>query len=420
MVNVNPLKGFRDFYPKEKGVQNFVFKKIREVAKLLGYEEYDGPVVEPMELYLNKTSKELIDKQTFKIQDKNNNILVLRPEMTPTLARMVANKTQNIIFPTKLFNIGLRYRYEAPQKGREREFYQMDFDILGSDSLISDAESIYTAIKIFQVFGSSDKDFVLYINSRSEMEKCLLKLGFDKKLFGKLFKIIDKQDKINNKTFVNLLLSIEKDRTKVNALVNFLYTKRVEKSEYFNQLFQLLKEYRIDQYCQINYNITRGLDYYTGLVFEIREKGAFELKRALLGGGRYNNLIKQFNKNLKISGVGFALSDVVLMEFLKNKNLLPKDVEKPITCLTTIFNKDTLNKTLEIVRYLRDEGLSCDLYQEIGVKLDKQLKYANKKGIPYIIIIGPEEIKKNKITIRNMKTGEQKDIKKEELLKVLK
>ena len=267
MVNVNPLKGFRDFYPKEKGVQNFVFKKIREVAKLLGYEEYDGPVVEPMELYLNKTSKELIDKQTFKIQDKNNNILVLRPEMTPTLARMVANKTQNIIFPTKLFNIGLRYRYEAPQKGREREFYQMDFDILGSDSLISDAESIYTAIKIFQVFGSSDKDFVLYINSRSEMEKCLLKLGFDKKLFGKLFKIIDKQDKINNKTFVNLLLSIEKDRTKVNALVNFLYTKRVEKSEYFNQLFQLLKEYRIDQYCQINYNITRGLDYYTGLVF---------------------------------------------------------------------------------------------------------------------------------------------------------
>ena len=140
----------------------------------------------------------------------------------------------------------------------------------------------------------------------------------------------------------------------------------------------------------------------------------------MLGGGRYNNLIKQFNKNLKISGVGFALSDVVLMEFLKNKNLLPKDVEKPITCLTTIFNKDTLNKTLEIVRYLRDEGLSCDLYQEIGVKLDKQLKYANKKGIPYIIIIGPEEIKKNKITIRNMKTGEQKDIKKEELLKVLK
>ena len=159
MTGLNPLKGFRDLYPEEKGVQNFIFEKIRSVARLLGYEEYDGPIVESMDLYENKSSKELLERQTFQITSKKGNSLVLRPEMTPSLARMVANKASDLTFPIKLFNIGPRFRYEAPQKGRSREFYQADFDILGTNSIVSDAESIFTVVSIFKMLQADEKDF---------------------------------------------------------------------------------------------------------------------------------------------------------------------------------------------------------------------------------------------------------------------
>ncbi len=181
MTGLNPLKGFRDLYPQEKGVQSYLFEKIRQVANLLGYMEYDGPIVEPVELYENKTSRELLERQTFQIKNKKGEVLVLRPEMTPSLARMIANKAGQLNFPLKLYNIGARFRYEAPQKGRTREFYQADFDILGTNSIVSDAESIFTIVSIFRALGATEKDFVVYINSRVEMEKYLMDLGFKKK-----------------------------------------------------------------------------------------------------------------------------------------------------------------------------------------------------------------------------------------------
>ena len=421
MTGLNPLKGFRDLYPQDKGVQSFVFEKINEVARLLGYEAYDGPIVEPVGLYENKTSKELLERQTFQIKNKKGETLVLRPEMTPSLARMVANKAGELVFPLKLFNIGARFRYEAPQKGRTREFYQADFDILGTNSIVSDAESIFTIVSIFRALGATEKDFVVYINSRIEMEKYLMDLGFKKEQFKFLLNAIDKQDKLKNEDFIDLLLDIEKNKAKVDALIKFLYTKRNEKSPYFLKLFNLLDSYGVSKYCQINYNITRGLDYYTGVVFEVREKGEdeLELKRALLGGGRYDNLVSDLNKKLNIPGVGFALSDVVLIEFLENKNLLPKDVLKPVSCLITVFDSETLSKSIEIASFLRNKGIACELYQDEQTKLDKQLKYADKKNIPFVLIAGPSEIKINKVKLKNMKTGEQKDLIKEDLLKLL-
>lgn len=423
MAGLNPLKGFRDLYPQEKGVQSYIFEKIRQTAILLGYQEYDGPIVESVDLYENKTSKELLERQTFQIKDKKGEILVLRPEMTPSLARMVANRAGQLIFPLKLYNIGARFRYEAPQKGRTREFYQADFDILGTNSIVSDAESIFTIVSIFRALGATEKDFVVYINSRIEMEKYLMDLGFKKEQFKLLLNAIDKQDKLKNENFINLLLDIEKDREKVDALIKFLYTKRNEKTPYFLKLFNLLDSYGVSKYCEINYNITRGLDYYTGVVFEVREKTkenrGFELKRALLGGGRYDNLVSDFNKKLKIPGVGFATSDVILIEFLQNKNLLPNNLMQPSSCLITIFDKNLSYKSVELTAFLRKNNITCELYPEDQTKLDKQLKYADKKQIPYVVIIGPSEIKENKIKLKNMKTGEQKDVTKEELLKFL-
>lgn len=422
MTGLNPLKGFRDLYPKEKGVQNFIFEKIRGVARLLGYEEYDGPIVEPVGLYENKTSKELLERQTFQIKDKKGETLVLRPEMTPTLARMVANKAGQLTFPLKLYNIGARFRYEAPQKGRTREFYQADFDILGTSSLIADAESIYTLISIFKMLGADKKDFKVLINSRSYIEESLLKINIPKEKISTILNIIDKKAKVSKQEFDSMLK--DKDLTQNQILsINRLIDYKVKPADYsyFDELFSLLKSYGVEKYCEISPFTVRGLDYYTGVVFEAVEisDGKDSLNRSLFGGGRYDNLVSDFDQKLKIPGVGFATSDVILIEFLQNKNLLPTDIIKPVSCLVSVFNKETLNKSIGISNFLRGKGISCELYQDENTKLDKQLKFADKKGIPFVLIIGPSEIKINKVKLKNMKTGDQQDVDKEELIKLL-
>jgi len=416
-INLNPPRGFRDLYPPEKQIQEYIFDKLKNTANLFGFSFYDGPILENIAIYLDKTSKELIQRQTFSVKTKNET-LIMRPEMTPSLARMIANKTGQLNFPLKLFNLGLRFRYEAPQKGREREFYQADFDILGSDSIISDAEIINTAVKIFTSFGATEKDFVLYINSRQEMEKNLLKLGFSKKIYKQLLEIIDKQDKVSNDSFIKSLLSVDNNKQRVKKLVNFLFSTRQEVSSYFVELFSILKKLKIDKYCQVNYNIVRGLDYYTGLVFEIKQKGPFQLKRALLGGGRYDNLISNFNPKNNIQGVGFAASDVAIWEFLQTNKLLPNTFPAKTKVLATIFDPTLIDTSIKIVNLLRKNNISAEFYLDLK-KLDKQLKYADKKGIPYVIIIGPEEAKSKVYKLKNMKTGEQKTFDEKKLIEFL-
>ncbi|MFH1826814.1 MAG: histidine--tRNA ligase [bacterium] len=422
MTGLSPIKGFRDLYPQNKGVQSFIFKKINEVARLLGYEAYDGPMVEPVGLYENKTSKELLERQTFQIKNKKGEIFVLRPEMTPSLARMIANKAGELTFPLKLYNIGARFRYEAPQKGRSREFYQADFDILGSDSVISDAESIYTLISIFKSLGATEKDFKTYINYRPFIENALIKIGINKIKIGNLLNIIDKKEKVSKENFESMLKEEKLNSEQIQSINRLIDNSiKPEDNTYFQDLFSILKSYEIDKYCEINPSTVRGLDYYTGVVFETVEisKDNDKLNRAIAGGGRYDNLVGDFDKKLNIPGIGFALSDVVIIEFLQNKNLIPKQVLKPSSCLMTIFDEKTLPKSIEIASFLRSSGVSCELYPESNAKLDKQLKFADKKNIPYVLIIGPTEIKEDKIKIKNMKTGEQKDVNKEELIKLL-
>ncbi|OGK30043.1 histidine--tRNA ligase [Candidatus Roizmanbacteria bacterium RIFCSPHIGHO2_12_FULL_33_9] len=422
MTGLNPLKGFRDLYPQEKGVQSYLFEKMRQVANLLGYQEYDGPIVEPVGLYENKTSKELLERQTFQIKDKKGEILVLRPEMTPSLARMVANKAGQLIFPLKLYNIGARFRYEAPQKGRSREFYQADFDILGTKSIISDAESIYTLISIFEKLGATEKDFKVFINSRSYMEESLLNSNISKDKLSAILNIIDKKGKVEKNKFDAMLQDEKLSKEQILSIYRLIdkSTSGVD-YPYFKELFSILKSYGVDKYCEINTSTVRGLDYYTGVVFEAIEVSNEEgsLNRSLFGGGRYDNLVSDFDQKLEIPGVGFATSDVILLKFMQNKGLIPNSVLKSPSCLITVFDDKTLYKSVELSAYLRKNNISCELYPDSQTKLDKQLKYADKRMIPYVLIIGPTEIKTNKIKVKDMKTGEQKDMRKEELIKKL-
>ncbi len=406
MKQIQALRGFTDLYPREKALQQFVFSAFREVARQFGFEEYDGPIVEPVSLYANKSSEELLEKQTFQIKPRGeDDQWILRPEMTPTLARMIATKERELILPLKYFNIGPRFRYEAPQKGRSREFWQADFDILGSNSVLSDAEILVSAISILKTLGFTDDEFEVQINSRAFLQAQLLEIGVRQEQLGEVLQQIDRMDKSN----VKLDDSVKK---LIDSSIS------VQDDPYFKELFQYLKEYGVDKLCSINLRVVRGLDYYTGLVFEIKKKNATG-RVTLLGGGRYANLISNFNEKSEIAGVGYAVSDTALLAYLTEKNKLPDTSSKPTKVLVTVFNTDSVNASIQITTALRMSGISAELYPETDKKLDKQLKYADRNNIPYVLIIGPEEVDKKVYKLKDMKTKEQKELTKEELIKVL-
>lgn len=417
MKSLQALRGFRDLYPADKAVQNYIFETVRSVAKLYGYSEYDGPIVEPFELYADKTSEEILSRQTFEVLSKGEEKekWILRPEMTPSLARMVAARAGELTYPLRWFNIGARFRYEAPQKGRTREFWQTDFDLLGAKGIIADAEILQIVVAFYTALGASEKDFVVYINSRQEMEEELLDIGYSKEQYKDLLAVIDRQDKMNEDQFKKELAKVDGDAKKVSELVNFLNDSETD-SPYFKELFKILETMGVRKYVKINAGITRGLDYYTGLVFEVKEIGP--LRRSLLGGGRYDNLVAQYNPKFNIPGIGFAFSDVVTAEFLKDKKLVPPTVTNT-KVLVTIFSDETQDVSLKIAKTLRAAGVSTEIFPDSSKKLDKQLKYADKQQIPFVIIAGPDDIKKEIVIIKNMQDKTQQEVSKDDIVSEL-
>ena len=414
---LQPLKGFRQLYPSEKVIQSFVLQKAREIAKLYGFEEYDGPMLEPIELYLNKSSRELVEEQSFKVIDKNDKTYLMRPEMTPTLARMIAAKENSLTLPVRFSNIGLRYRYEAPQKGRDREFYQMDFDIIGSNSTIADAEIISIAVSLLKSCGATEKDFVLYINSRETLTKTLIEFGIAEKNIKKVISIIDKRDKVEKPVFVKMLQDASLSSGQI-ASINNLLDNPIEYEKSFAEILKLIDSYGISEFVKVNPAIVRGLDYYTGIVFEAKSKGP--LGRSLLGGGRYDNLVSGYGAKQKLGGVGFATSDSILIAFLGDSNLLPELNSVPSQVFVSIFDESTLDNSLRLARKLRENNIPTEVYPEVGVKLDKQFKYASTKQIPFVAIIGPDEAKNGTVTVKNMNDRTQEKLSIAELIEKLK
>lgn len=404
--SLQPIRGFRDIYPQDMVIQYHLFGTLKKVANLMGFEPYDGPLLEPIELYLNKTSEELINRQSYQVKTKDGETLIMRPEMTPSLARMIAARAPELTFPLKLFNLGLRYRYEAPQKGRLREFIQADFDILGSESILADAEILVAAIQIMLTFGAVQNDFKVYINSRKFMEGKLGDLGIKEKNVREMLTKIDRRDKSKQ----DLPKEVEE----------LLETKvKPEDNKYFQELFSILKNYGVDQYCEIDLSVVRGLDYYTGLVFEVK-KNQTEGRSTIIGGGRYDNLVGDLNPKLKIAGVGFAVSDVILKEFITDNNLLPGDLKtKQTKCLVTVFSEDTVLDSIKILNDLRGTNIASEVYLGIDVRLDKQLKYADRNSIPYVLIVGPEEIKKGTVVIKDLRTRTQEEVSRDKVVSFL-
>lgn len=404
-ANLQPLKGFRDFYPEQMRFRNFLFGKMRETSKLFGYEEYEGPTLEPIEIYNAKSDEELIKNQTFVLKDKNDKSLAMRPELTPTLARMVAAKQNELIFPLRWFSIGPRWRYEQPQKGRSREFWQWDIDLIGETSLKADAEIIVVACNFLKNLGLTPKEVVIKINNRRFLQEKLKAIKISSNKINLVYKAIDKKDKMTTNDWENYLREIVGNEKQAKDLKLILEEKVFGNFQELAELFALLKKFGVEEYIEFDPTIVRGLNYYTGTVFEVRDKeGEF---RTIIGGGRYDNLVGLFGDK-KIPGVGFAAGDVTLEEVLKKFSKMPK-IENNNKILVTVFDESLFNNSLTVSQKLKEKGVSNELYLNPD-KLDKQFKYADKKGIKYVVIIGPDEVKNKTVTIKDLTTGRQSTV----------
>ena len=407
-TKIQPVKGTRDFYPEDLAFQNWLFEKIRAISESFGYQEYDGPILEPIELYLAKTSEELIKQQAFTLKDQKGRELVMRPEMTPSVARMVAAKSYELPIPARLFNIGTRFRYEAPQKGRLREFYQWDMDMFGANTPEADAELIAVAAEFFKTLGFTPDDVVIKINDRSLIETKFALLDIHKDKWLELTTIIDRKEKLSPEAWQESLAKLDLSDQQIAELETVLRdTDFSFESENLTRIFSTLEDLGYRDYVEFDPSIVRGLLYYSSTVFEAKDRhGEF---RSLLGGGRYASLVAEYGGQ-DLSGVGFATSDIIIQEFLAHHNKLPDIKAKVADVLVVVVEEGAVRDALKVSTQLRLAQINTEFYPDPTVKLDKQFSFANKKGIPFVVIFGKDEMEKEIVTVKKMATGAQKQI----------
>lgn len=415
---IQGVKGTRDFYPEDQAFQNWFYQTIKTVSESFGFQEYEGPTIESLDLYAAKSGEELVKKQAFTLKDQSGKILALRPEMTPSLARMIAQKAGSLTFPIKWFTYGRRFRYENPQKGRGREFFQWDCDILGTNTPQADAEVICVAATTLQKIGLSPNEVRIKINDREFLQNKLETIGIVKEEVKKIFKIIDKKEKVDENDFKQMLQEEGLSETQIPSLLEILENKEAyTESPWLSEIFKLVKSAGLGDYIQFDPTIVRGLDYYTRTVFEGWDvKGEF---RSIWGGGRYDNLTAEVGSEQIIPGVGFAMGDMVITELLKVNEKYPLlDINKT-KVLVTVFSPEMFDESLKIANQLRINSINSEVYLIPGTKLDKQLKYADQKGIPFVIILGPDEKEKDVVTLKDLKLRTQKIVTTEQLVQEL-
>jgi len=411
---IQPVKGTREFYPLEMAVRNWIYENIRNVSESFGYSEYDGPFLEPIDLYAAKSGEELVKEQSFVFPDRGGNLITLRPELTPSLARMVAQKQRQLVYPLRWWSFGPFWRYEKPQKGRAREFFQWNIDLIGSKSPEADAELIAICAEFFKQIGLSPDNVKVLINDRRLMDQKLSELGIDVSLKKITLKIIDRQDKMDRSTWKTYALENGLTEEQFIGLTKILgNTNLYQESAELQTIFTALESLGVKEYVQFDPKIVRGLDYYTGVVFEARDVG--KSTRAILGGGRYDDLVKDVGGE-PLTGVGFAMGDVVLPIILEQYGLLPDLQVNPTQILVTIFDENLLPVSLTTATNLRRAGFSVQTYPE-PAKIGKQLKYADRCAVQFALVIGPEEKEQGIVQVKDLRTREQTSVPMDGLIK---
>ena len=427
-LSTKPLRGMEDYYPSDLREINWIIDNIRDVADLYSYEEFESPSLEPIEIFAAKSSDELVNEQSFIVEKKKGEKLILIPELTPSLARMITAKRQELKKPIRWFSVPTCYRYERPQKGRRREFKQINMDILGEDSLYADLEIFNIIVDIFSEFGATSEQFQIFYNNRRFIDSvCELILKVPKEKIPLVYKILDKADKLDDSEYEKYVLDIFQDEIVIQGITKLkeatslkdLLNQFEDISEEFydtigykelTSFIQLLEDVEISEYCTFSPGVSRGLDYYTGIVYEVFDTGKENI-RSIFGGGRYDDLLSLFSDE-KITGTGFGMGVLMFSLFLKTYNLIPEEIREPDytdTIYIASINKNVSDYALKLAQMVRGEDFPCIVDYRFS-NLKNQLSKANELGILIVLIVGPKEMEQNEVTIKNMNTEEQETI----------
>lgn len=415
---IQTVKGTREFYPEQMALRNFIYVKVRAASQSFGYQEYDGPFIEPIDLYAAKSGEELVKKQSFTFEDRGGDLVTLRPELTPSLARMIAAKQGELTFPVRWWSFGPFWRYEQPQKGRSREFFQWNVDMLGVNSPEADAELIAIGATFLRSVGLSPERALIYVNNRRLMDSEFdaLDIAPEKRL--DVSNLVDRRSKMESAKWDAYALELGLSQKQLDGLKNILADFELwKKSDELTRLFAALEALGVAEYVKFDPNIMRGLLYYTGTVFEAFDTTG-SLRRAIFGGGRYDNLLADVGGN-PISGVGFAMGDVVIGIILQEQGLVPEFVPSPADVLVTVFDEALWMKSFELSTQLRNAGIPAMVYPE-PAKLPKQFKFADKMKMKVALVLGPDEVEKDLVVIKNLTNGEQVQVARETVLASIK
>lgn len=414
------VRGTRDFYPEDMRLRNWLFDNFADAALLHGFDEYDAPVLEHEELYTRKQGEE-ITQQLYNFEDKGDRKVALRPEMTPSLARMVMARAGGLSMPIKWFSIPQCWRYERTQRGRGREHYQWNVDIWGTNEISADAELISILVTFFEGVGLTAKDLVIKISSRKVLEEVLGSLEISEEIFSKTCIIVDKMDKLPADIIEEQLTELGHNSDAISKIQSILGIKNMDELDNslgkessavreLNSLFNSVDSYGILEWVEFDASVVRGLAYYTGPVFEAHDReGKF---RAICGGGRYDKLLSTLGgKDLPATGFGFG--DMVIMELLAEKNLIPELISG-IEDIVIPLNPELRSASVIVAAALRDTGRTVDLVLE-DKKLKWAFKHAERIGADRLVMVMPEEWKSGKVRIKDLESGEETDVSIEEL-----
>lgn len=415
---IRPVKGTRDFYPEQMAVRTWLYKTMREVAESFGYQEWEAPFLEGLDLYAAKSGEELVREQSYVFTDRGGEEITLRPELTPSLARVIAQKQQELTFPLRWWSFGPFWRYERPQKGRTREFFQWNVDMLGADTPEADAENVAVLATFFQRVGLNPEDVIILVNDRRLINSQFELFDVKREMRPAVSSWIDRRGKLTPDAWEAYGKEIGLSAAQLGKLKDMLENKELwKKSPEQVRFYKAVSALGLSHFVQFDPGIMRGLLYYTGTVFEAWEVGG-EIRRSILGGGRYDNLLSDVGGD-SLPAVGFAMGDVVITLLLEKFGLLPSDLDvNPAPVLVTVFDEESQLSSLALATKLRAAGLNAVVYPEV-IKLGKQFKYADRIGAKVVLVMGPDEVDGGQVTVKNLTDGKQVVVQQEEAVELI-
>lgn len=409
-----PVKGTSDWYPSEYLVRKYIFDTWRKVCLSFGYEEYLTPIVEEASMYRAKSGEDVGGKELMAFTDRGGRELSIRPEMTPSVTRMVSRIYGGVPKPIRLFSIANYFRNEKPQRGRNREFWQLNYDIFGSSSLEADIEILTISLEIMMAFKATKGSFTMFVNNRKLIEGVLSSITVNVEEKTQLLRTLDKFEKLSEEDFKKMLQDLNIEGSKIDQLVSFMKCESasdltkifpdIKENEGYKQTLEIIDRLsKYSDYVKFKPSVIRGFDYYDGMIFEVFDNNPLN-SRTMFGGGRYNGLAGIFG-GTSFEAVGCAPGDETTKLFLEVNNLLPQDLKPEVYYLPLLT--DDKKYYQELASKLRSESKNVVMGYELQ-NVSKALAYANSRSYTYVVIAGEEEIKQGKVKVKNMKSGEEK------------